>query len=237
MVNPNNVKMRVNEMLKAAGKINGVYDISDESKIRVVTEECGAGNTIVVRGRIKGQANFVNLKTITGQANETVTVSTYDEVEIECTVYQPLAQFIRVLASSFNEAGGSAIESIGVPSGSNLTDFDAFSFVSSDNTILISGNNSTKTIDLKVIGTLGDAFSDTFNATSNWGTPALGVYSISYPQSLHAKGTTPTIDVYELVVSQYIPVEVPMTIDLSGNVILQVSETPDLRFEGIVIIK
>jgi hypothetical protein len=224
-------------MLRAAGKINGIYDISDESKIRVVTEECGAGNTIVVRGRIKGQTNFVNLKTITGQANETVTVSTYDEVEIECTVFQPLAQIVRVLASSFNEAGGSALESIGVPSGSNLTDFDSFNFVSSDSTISITGNNSTKTIDLKVIGTIGDAFSDTFNDTSNWGTPISGVYSISYPQALHAKGTTPTIDVYELIASEYIPVDVPTTIDLLGNVIIKVSETPDLRFAGIIIIK
>ena len=229
--------MRVNQLLTSAGKINGDYDISDESKIRIVIEECGAGNVVVVRGRIKGQANFVNLKTLTGQANDTVTVSTYDEVEIECTVFQPLASHIRVLASSFNEAGGSAIESIGVPSGSNLTDFDSFSFTSSDSTIVISGNNTTKTIDLKVVGNLGDAFSDTFNATSNWGTPVSGVYSIPYPQTLHAKGTTPTIDVYELVSGEYVPVEVPMTIDLSGNVTLQISETPDLRFAGIIIIK
>jgi hypothetical protein len=143
------IKFNLNKRLSSAGEV-GVYDISDENKVRIVIENAAGGNTVVVSGRIKGQSGFDELKTITGTSSEVINVSTYDEIKIECTAYASLSDHIQLLTSSFNGAGGSAIESIGVPSGDNLTEFDSFSITSSNGTVLISGDNVTKTIDLIV---------------------------------------------------------------------------------------
>jgi hypothetical protein len=141
------IKMRINQVLNATKDL-GVFDINDEDKIRIVVENAGAGNTIVVKARIIGQSSFVTLKTITGTANETVNVSTYEEIKVECTVFDALSSVgVKLLAASFKEAGGSAIESIGVPSGDQLTDISALTFTSSDNSITITGDNANKTID------------------------------------------------------------------------------------------
>jgi hypothetical protein len=151
MAAENGIKMRLNKIVTAIGKIEpGSFDISDESKVRIVIEGANAGNTIIARGRIRGQANYVNLKTILGSSNDIINVSTYDEIELECTVYDPTATSIKVIAGSFNDAGGSTIATIGVPSGDSLTDVESFSLISSDNSISITGNNTTKEIDLAV---------------------------------------------------------------------------------------
>lgn len=229
------IKTRIVATIISTGAVGDEsYEVSDEGKLRVVTEQCSAGNVLIVRGRIKGQANFVNLKTLTGLVNESVNISTYDEIQIVCTVFDPQVNVVKVIASSFNEAGGSAID-IDVSSGDNLTEVDLLTFTSSDNSVMITGDNVTKSIDLKVSPSFGMAYVDSFSA-AEWVGPVSGSYSLSYPQTSHLKGSNPTIVVCEYAALTYSPLDVSTEIDLFGNIVLKVPQTPDLRFTGIVII-
>lgn len=160
------LKMRINKTISFAQSL-GIFDVSDEGKVRFVIEGADSGNTVLVKGRISGQTNFTTLKTLTGAANEVVNVFTYEELEVECTVFESLTNQIKILASSFNEASGSAIESIGVPAGGPITDIDSLNFTSSDNSITIVGNNTTKTLDFTTSGTSLSYTPDDF---SDWNT-------------------------------------------------------------------
>lgn len=143
--------MRINKTISSAENL-GIYDVSDEGKVRFVIEGASAGNEVVVRGRIKGAASFETLKQLVGSANEVINVFTYEELEVECTNFSSSSGIIKILASSFNDAGGSAIESIGVPTGDTLTDIETLNFTSSNGSVTITGNNTTKTIDLTSTG-------------------------------------------------------------------------------------
>lgn len=145
------IKMRINEKITTS-KVLGVFDVTDESKIRIVVENANSSNTLEIKARIYNQTDFVLLKTITGNANEIVNVFTYEEIKIECTVFSSTGTEVKIVAASFNDAGGSAIDSIGVPSGDDITDIETLNLTSSDNSIGISGNNSTKTIDFTFNG-------------------------------------------------------------------------------------
>lgn len=57
-------------------------------RARVVVENVGGTNEVVVRGRIKGQTAFQTLSTITGPSSgTTVDTSLVDELQFECTTY------------------------------------------------------------------------------------------------------------------------------------------------------
>lgn len=145
------LKMRINKTISSAENL-GIYDVSDEGKVRFVIEGASAGNEIVVRGRIKGASSFEILKQLVGSANEVINVFTYEELEVECVSFDSSSGIVKIIASSFNDAGGSAIESIGVPSGDTLTDIETLNFTSSNGSVTITGNNTTKTIDLTSTG-------------------------------------------------------------------------------------
>ena len=147
------LKMRINKAIFST-QVIGVFDINDETKVRFVVENAGPSNVIEIRARLLGQPNFYALQTLTGSVNEVINVATYEELQIECTTFDPITDKVNLYAASFNEAGGSAIESIGVPSGSDITNADALEFTSSDNSINISGDNLTKTIDFTTSATI-----------------------------------------------------------------------------------
>jgi len=138
--------MRINKNITSAG-IVGQLDVTDESKIRIVIENADSGNEVVVRAKILGQTDYTVLETFTGNTNSVVGVFTYEKVEIECTSYSSTGQFVKVISTSFNQAGGSAIDTIGVPSGDDLTNIENLELISSDGSISIVGDNLTKTID------------------------------------------------------------------------------------------
>jgi len=138
--------MRINKTISSAESL-GSFDVSDESKVRFVIEDAGPSNTLVIRARLYGQQDYTVLKTIIGATTDVVNVFTYEELQVECTVYDSLTNEITIIAASFNEAGGSAIESIDVPSGDTLTDIASLVFTSSDNSVNIVGDNVAKSID------------------------------------------------------------------------------------------
>ncbi len=160
------LKMRINKAIFSTQTI-GVFDVNDEAKVRIIVENAGPSNVIEIRARLLGQPSFHPLQTLTGSVNEVVNVATYEELEIECTTFESLTDKVNLYAASFNEAGGSAIESIGVPSGNDITNADALEFTSSDNSINISGDNVTKTIDFTVSAILSYSPND----PTDWTTP------------------------------------------------------------------
>jgi len=86
-------------------------------------------------------------------------------------------------------------------------------------------------------GTAAPKYSATFNATSSWTGPSGGYYSYSVTAATHGKGTTPAVQVLELVSGNYNVVS-PDTIqvDTSGNVIVKVPSASDNRFAGLILI-
>lgn len=70
--------------------------------LRVVVENVGGGNTILVKGRLEGQTNWVTLDTIVGPSTGvTVDVSVVDQVQFTCTVYSASGGIPNLIASSF----------------------------------------------------------------------------------------------------------------------------------------
>lgn len=78
---------------------------------------------------------------------------------------------------------------------------------------------------------------DTFNATTDWGSPSGGYYTITITEATHNLGINPTINLFEEDAGDYLSVEVDeIRVNVSGDVSFRVPETPDLRFAGKIII-
>lgn len=104
--------MGLNRQITSSGSL-GLFDITDDLVIRVVTEGAGPSNALVVRGRIKGQSALNILQTITGSTSTTVTVATYEEIEIDCTTYDSLGAEVKVIVTSFDQDISSAAIPVG----------------------------------------------------------------------------------------------------------------------------
>lgn len=80
-------------------------------------------------------------------------------------------------------------------------------------------------------------FEQTFNATSDWGSPVGNYYTITIPAATHLKGGNPIIQVFELVGSDYDVVDTTIFIDSGTNAIsIKALQSPDSRFAGKIII-
>jgi hypothetical protein len=69
------------------GGFDEFFDISGIDKIRIVTENGGTSNEMTFRVKIKGQSTPTVIGTLVGNGNKVFDVKTYDEFQIECTVY------------------------------------------------------------------------------------------------------------------------------------------------------
>ncbi len=86
-------------------------------------------------------------------------------------------------------------------------------------------------------GGAADRFVDTFNNTTDWSGPTSGLYTITVTAATHTKGTNPNVQVYELVSGNYEQVQPnSIVINISGDVIISALETPDTRFNGLILI-
>jgi hypothetical protein len=83
----------------------------------------------------------------------------------------------------------------------------------------------------------GAVYSETFNASGDWSGPSGGYYTITVLEATHEQGTTPMVQVYELVGALYEQVDVDrVAINGSGDVTIRVTENIDTRFEGRITI-
>lgn len=76
----------------------------------------------------------------------------------------------------------------------------------------------------------------TFNATTDWGSPSGGYYTITIPLVNHAKGGNPVIQVFELTGTDYDVVDTTIFIDNTNSISIKALETPDSRFAGKIVI-
>lgn len=70
----------------------------------------------------------------------------------------------------------------------------------------------------------------------DWSGPSLGEYTITILATTHDMGTNPMVQVFEKVGVDFEEIEVAVEVTDAGDVIIKVTETPDLRFEGKVLI-
>lgn len=81
-----------------------------------------------------------------------------------------------------------------------------------------------------------ERFIDSFNATSDWGSPAGGYYSRTVAAATHDMGTSPTVKVRAGSSTYTDVMPDSLSVSASGDITIQVPQLPDLRFEGQMII-
>jgi hypothetical protein len=86
-------------------------------------------------------------------------------------------------------------------------------------------------------GGLADRYISAFNATTDWGAPSSGEYSITISSATHGKGVYPNVSLFENITGVYHAVSAnDMQVDASGNITIKVLETPDTRFAGLIVV-
>lgn len=140
-------------------------DIFADSKIKLIVNNAGATNMIVLRGRIQGQRTWDEIGTIVGNETKEFNTKTYDFVQLECTTYDSPTNYLEVTGSGFNLASGGGLESISTPSGT-LSDIETLEFVSTDSSVHIEAISPNQ-INLKLSGSAGNAFGNINTPDSN----------------------------------------------------------------------
>lgn len=227
----NDLVYGLNRRIMEPGSL-GIGTVTNEGKIRFVITNAGLANVVRVRARIVGQTGWTTIADLTGSVNQAVDVFTYDEVEVVVLVFASNTDHILLIAQSFD---GSVI-SINTPDG-GIDDINTLNFTSSDNSVLITSDPGTGTIDFVAVGGGGGIpdYIDTFNATSDWAGPALDVYSKVVAFATHGK-SSPTVDVFETSGAVLDLVYASVSVDAAYNITLTVTSSPDLRFAGKLII-
>lgn len=235
MSNQNEIKVSVIKNIVGATIIPTI-GVSDENKVRIVVSNASVGNTFVIRARIKGQDDWDNLSTIVGDSKSLVKVSTYDELQIECTTYGTTGYYVKVVVSSFNDAG--AATSIGAPAGDLIVEPDQVNFTSSDGSVIITTDNSTQTIDIKAIGGGGGSATKYIKTVNlvDWTGPSSGEYTLTIPYSTHTIAN-PSVFCYESAGLSFDQILVFTEMNSSFDVIIKVNQTPDSRFIGKIVIE
>lgn len=226
----NCIRASLNQAVQSVGFLP-IITISDEDKARIIITNSNSGNVVLVRARIVGQEDWDTIATITGNSKQVVNVSTYDEIQMECTVFDSVSSYIKVVLGSFNEAGGST--SIGASAGGTVSGSE-LTFVSSDGSIDIIADPLTDTINFKATGVVGGVKYVKTVVLGDWVGPSLGEYTLSIPFTFHGK-TNPVVTCLESVSGEFQVVEVPVI--LTGNdVRIMVLSTPDTRFVGKIFV-
>ncbi len=76
----------------------------------------------------------------------------------------------------------------------------------------------------------------TFNATTDWGSPSGGYYTLTVSAVTHGLGTTPISEVFEIIGSDLQKVNVSIEMNSFGDVSISVLSSPDLRFSGKLLL-
>jgi len=159
-------------------------DVILSKQIRVVVESVGGGNTVVVSGKLKGQASFVTLATIVGATTgTTVDTSLVDLILFNCTVYSASGGTPKLLASGFFKSPDVAA-TWGLIGGTITNQTDLINYL---NTGFIPYSGATSSINLNTrnitmpSGTIKDAGGfDSINPNNHALYTAAGIPSVQY---------------------------------------------------------
>lgn len=212
----------------------GEFDIDTDGKIKFTTVNAGPTFTIEVKGRIAEQKFFTHIADIVGSADHVVDVVQWDFLQINVTVYDSTSNHVKLDASGFN-IEVVALQSISVPSGTNLTDVSDLIFTSSDSTVTITGNSATNTIDLTTVG--GGVTTKYVQAViiGDW-VLSSGEYLLVIPYSTH-NIPNPIVTCYESNGASFNEILIPVDISASETITLSVPQIPDARFIGKIVIE
>ena len=97
-IGPQRNKLQINRKIKTTGIVQEL-DIANNDVVRFVVENANAGNTFIIRMKLKGQLGWDNVGTLTGNVNQTLKSDVYDFMQIECTVLD--GTNVKLLASGF----------------------------------------------------------------------------------------------------------------------------------------
>lgn len=137
----------IDKFVTEAGSL-GIGYIKDEGKARFVITGAGPSNTVRIRAKIVGQETWVTIIDLVGNVNELIDIYTYDQLEVLCTVFEAANGYdFKIVATSFD---GSKLF-INTPDGT-LENISTVNFVSTDNSISITSDSLTGSIDFKTIG-------------------------------------------------------------------------------------
>lgn len=233
MASSNDVRVSLNLTVRQIGKLSR-FAVSDESRLRIVVSNSDVSNVVLVKARIIGQDDWDVIKTLTGDSKEVINVKTYDEVELESTVFDSITDYIKVIIGSFNEAGDAT--AIGALFGDLIEDADRIDFTSSDGSITIVTDNATKTIDITTAA--GSPFTKYVKTVliGDWIGPSANEYVLSIPYSFHGV-TNPVAACYESNAGSFDLIMVSINVDTSNNITLTATQTPDTRFIGKIVIE
>jgi len=224
-----NLVYGLNQQVTGPGSL-GIGNVKDESKVRFVTAFCGPANVFRVRARIVGQGSWTNLTDLVGIVNTVVDVFTWDEIEVICLVYDATAESVKIVATSYDNCMGITFQ---LPDSTEV-EGSIIKFTSIDNSVVFTGNPATGEVDFSVTAGAGTKFVQDFT-TGDW-VLGSGAYQYSIPESTHGAGVDPEVQVFELVASDYELIDLEVNVNASGDVTLMVSNSPDLRFSGKVIL-
>lgn len=227
----NDLVYALNQRPTTTGSL-GIGVVRDEGKVRFVISNAGAANIVRVLGRITGQTGWTTLANLNSNVNEAIDVFTYDEIEVIVLTYDSLSNYVQVVAESFD---GSVI-SINTPDG-GIDNFNTVTFTSDDDSIVITSDPVTGTIDFSAVGGGGGGsnYVGTFNATTDWSGPSAGLYTRTITFATHAK-TNPMVEVFETNGLVFDEVYTEITMNASYDITIKVTDSPDLRFAGKLII-
>jgi hypothetical protein len=80
-------------------------------------------------------------------------------------------------------------------------------------------------------------YTESFDATTSWGSAVGGFYTITVTEATHGRGTSPIVQIYEESGSDFIEVGLDELKTLAnGDVEFRVPEDPDCRFAGRVVL-
>jgi hypothetical protein len=81
-------------------------------------------------------------------------------------------------------------------------------------------------------------YSNTFNATTDWGSASGGYYTITVVQTTHTRGSHPSVQLYIGDGGTGFNVVEPdeTNVEANGDVSFQVPDSPDLRFAGKIVL-
>lgn len=223
----------IKQYITSGGVIAPNVDIIEDNVIKLVVLSAGVSNEITLYGRIGEQSNWNIVGTITGSGIKNFDVSLFDFVRLECTNFQAVGGRVDLTGSGFVITG---FNTITTPDG-DLVANGSLEFISSDNSVTFD-NIAPNKIDIKAIGGGGGGSSKYTKVVTllDWIGPSSGQYTLTIPFSFHAI-SNPVVACYESNGSDFDIILVPTMVDASNNVILTVSEIPDTRFIGKVILE
>lgn len=210
------------------------YPVFGENKLRVQVNFTGIG-TLAIQARINTGEVWTNIGEVSSsEPNKTFDISTYDYVRFDFIA--PPGSAGEVAASGFFSQAGSAV--------TVETDSGNIDTANTGSILKIKGGSD---IDTEIVGdeiiinstaAAGaglSAYSDDF-VIGEWVLGA-GVYSLTYLETVHNLGSEVDIFVYDFDGSLYTEVETNKIVASNGDVTIEVSSSPDNRFNGRIHIK